>query len=98
MAELIAALDVQTRAEAVPGLTEAMLCCKDADWGLERRLKSLKEKGELVDLCTNSSCEGEGDKIPEPYGVNSFRVKASIATKYGPNQFWVDDIHIYKLW
>lgn len=36
--------------------------------------------------------------IVVPYGVNSFRVKASIATKYGPNQFWVDDIHIYKLW
>ena len=195
-----------TWSEAVPGLTEAMLCCKDTDWGLERRLKSLKEKGELVDLCKNSSCEGEGDKIPKPfgewhrksdknvkvfldqttgcesapslsikdgivkpygcaciltdavrgvsagetygivlnakgecsvgavfadetgvvhsadavrfvaekqlkdgwrqmsgvivvpYGVSSFRVKASIATKYGENQFWVDDVHIYKLW
>ena len=193
--------------EAIPGLTEAMLCCKDPDWGLERRLKSLKEKGELVDLCKNSSCEGEGDGVPEQYvqwhrksdknvkvfldqttgceavpslsikdgivkafgcacistsairdvtpgeaygvvlaakgecnvgavfedaagtvthftdavrfveerplkdgwrqvsgmvvvppGVSSFRVKVSIATKYGPNQFWVDDIHIYKLW
>ena len=36
--------------------------------------------------------------IVVPYGVSSFRVKASIATKYGPNQFWVDDIHVYKLW
>ena len=36
--------------------------------------------------------------IVVPYGVSGFRVKASIATKYGANQFWVDDIHVYKLW
>ena len=53
--------------EAIPGLTEAMLCCKDPDWGLERRMKSLEEKGALVNLVANPECAGEGEEIPSPY-------------------------------
>ena len=200
--------NVDTWNKALPGLTEAMLCCKDSDWGLERRLKSLKEKGKLVNLCKNPSCDGDGTKLPDPYlswhrkkkdqnvkifldqstgcqsapslsikdgitgryrsssimsdiikgvksgetyavvvavkgecevgvtrltenggvahfadritfinekplkdgwrevsglfvvppGVSAFRVKASIATKYGENQFWMDDVRVYKIW
>ena len=33
-----------------------------------------------------------------PPGVSAFRVKASIATKYGENQFWMDDVRVYKIW
>ena len=56
-----------TWSEAIPGLTEAMLCCKDPDWGLRRRIKALKEKGELVNLIENPECAGEGEEIPSPY-------------------------------
>ena len=33
-----------------------------------------------------------------PPGVSAFRVKASIDTKYGENQFWMDDVRVYKVW
>ena len=33
-----------------------------------------------------------------PPGVGAFRVKASIDTKYGENQFWMDDVRVYKVW
>ena len=53
--------------EAIPGLTEAMLCCKDPDWGLERRMKSLEAKGGLVNLVENPECAGTGEDVPSPY-------------------------------
>ena len=33
-----------------------------------------------------------------PLGVGAFRVKANIDTKYGENQFWMDDVRVYKIW
>ena len=56
--------------EQIGGVNEAMRCCKDPDWGLARRLKELKAKGELVDLVSNPKCENRGEKrsLPSPYG------------------------------
>lgn len=56
-----------TWSSMIPGLAEAMLCCKDADWGLARRLKALKAAGGLKDLNANPSCTGDGEKLPAPY-------------------------------
>ena len=53
--------------EAIPGMTEALLSCKDPDWGMARRLAALKKEGRLEDLNKNPKCEGEGPKLPAPY-------------------------------
>ena len=57
--------------EAIPGVTEAQLCCKDADWGLSRRLDTLRREGKLVDLNSNPECKvGKNNgkaKLPPPY-------------------------------
>ena len=53
--------------EAIPGMTEALLCCKDPDWGLARRLTALKRGGKMVDRNPNPNCEGKGDRLPAPY-------------------------------
>ncbi len=59
----------ETWEETIPGITEAMICCKDADWGLARRMDSLRRQGELKDLNPNPSCEpGADDGLPAPYG------------------------------
>ena len=44
-----------TWADNLPGLDEAMLCCKDSDWGLKRRVEALRSRGELKNLCTNDA-------------------------------------------
>ncbi len=56
--------------EQIGGVNEAMLSCKDVDWGLSRRLRALKKEGRLVDLVSNPKCErrGEGRLLPEPFG------------------------------
>ena len=56
--------------EAIPGVTEAQLCCKSDDWGMKRRINELRRQGKLVDCNTNSSCvsDAANDKIPKPYG------------------------------
>ena len=60
----------KTWEEAIPGVTEAQLCCKDPDWGVKRRIAALKREGKLVDLNRNPSCkpgrEAAG-KLPSPY-------------------------------
>ena len=57
--------------EAIPGATEAQLCCKDPDWGLSRRLATLRREGKLVDLNSNPRCKagknGDKTKLPPPY-------------------------------
>ena len=55
--------------EAIPGVTEAMLCCKDADWGLARRMATLRRDGKLADRNPNPGCRpGEtAGKVPKPY-------------------------------
>ena len=57
--------------EAIPGITEAQLCCKDPDWGLSRRLATLRKEGKLVDRNPNAQCRPDGkkdkSKLPAPY-------------------------------
>ena len=60
--------------ESIPGVTEAQLCCKDADWGLSRRLDALRREGKLVDLNSNPECKA---------GKNNGKAKLS-----PPYSFW----------
>ena len=56
--------------EAIPGITEAQLCCKDPDWGAARRMESLRKAGKLVSLNANPACKPKGEaagKLPAPY-------------------------------
>ena len=60
----------ETWEEAIPGMTEAMLCCKDADWGMARRLETLRREGKLADLNPNPSCTPKnGERMPPPYSL-----------------------------
>ena len=55
--------------EAIPGITDAMLCCKDPDWGLARRIATLRREGKLADRNPNPECRpgGKKDGLPPPY-------------------------------
>lgn len=60
----------ETWEEAIPGMTEALLCCKDPDWGMKRRLATLRENAALKDRNPNPSCRPGGEaegKLPAPY-------------------------------
>ena len=59
----------ETWEEAIPGITEAMLCCKDPDWGLARRMDALRRAGKLIDRNSNPECRPGtiAGKLPPPY-------------------------------